>query len=45
MLFLQLILGVIEMHLHTLKNFAHNLNNFTLIYLPRSTFIINRVLS
>jgi hypothetical protein len=45
MLYPHLIFGGIEMHLHALKYFADNLNNFTLIYLPCSTFIINRVLS
>jgi len=42
MLFPYLIFGGIEMHLHALKYFSHNPKNFTLIYLPRSTFIINK---
>ena len=41
MLFPHLIFWGIEMHLHALKYFAHNLNNFILIYLTYSTF--NRV--
>jgi hypothetical protein len=32
------------MHMLAVKYFAYNLNNFTLIYLFRFTFIINRVL-